>query len=72
MMHCMDESAETLARGIGARVKREGSARGWTLSPAERHVSEAHAVGTRAPARFTHAVYEPGVGRAHGTENPDA
>ena len=205
MMHCMDESAETLARAIGARVKHErrakawtldqlaayagvsrrmvvnvehgsvnpsvgtllrlsdalgvglpalveppaskvskvirsedgavlwtGAAGGrgvlvagteppnvvelwdWTLSPGERHTSEAHAAGTRellqvqqgtitvevdgnahtleagdaltffgdadhsyanpshAPARFTLAVYEPGVGHAHRSEAPDA
>jgi transcriptional regulator with XRE-family HTH domain len=204
MMHYMDEGAETLARAIGARVKQERSARGWTLdqlarsagvsrrmvvnveqgsvnpsvgtllrladalgvglpalveppaskvakvtrhedgevlwtgaaggrgvlvagteppdvvelwdwtlSPGERHTSEAHAAGTRellqvqqgtitvevdghahtletgdaltffgdtdhsysnpshAPARFTLAVYEPGVGHAHRTETPD-
>ena len=31
MMHCMDESAEMLARAIGARVNQERKGRGWTL-----------------------------------------
>ncbi|MBB3666183.1 transcriptional regulator with XRE-family HTH domain [Prauserella sediminis] len=86
----------------------------WTLAPSEHHVSEAHAAGTRellqvqrgtvtvevdghvhvleagdaltffgdaehsysnpshAPARFSLAVYEPGVGHAHRTQAPDA
>lgn len=86
----------------------------WTLSPGERHASEAHAGGTRellqvhqgaitvevdghshtldagdaltffgdadheysnpgnGPARFTLAVYEPGVGHTHRSQAPDA
>lgn len=86
----------------------------WTLSPRERHASEAHVAGTRellqvqqgtitvevdeeaytleagdaltffgdadhsyvnpgqTPARFTLAVYEPGVGHPHTTETPNA
>lgn len=86
----------------------------WTLAPGDRHESEAHAAGTRellqvlqgstsvevggqlhaleagdslaffgdtdhtysnpndAPARFTLAVHEPGVGHPHRTETTDA
>ena len=31
MMHCMDVSAESLARAIGTRVKQQRKDRGWTL-----------------------------------------
>ncbi len=58
MMHCMDEGAETLARAIGARVKQERSARGWTLD----QLAESAGVSRRMVVNVEQGSVNPSVG----------
>lgn len=58
MMHCMDEGAETLARAIGARVKQERSARGWTLD----QLAQGAGVSRRMVVNVEQGSVNPSVG----------
>jgi transcriptional regulator with XRE-family HTH domain len=57
-MHYMDEGAETLARAIGARVKQERSARGWTLD----RLAQSAGVSRRMVVNVEQGSVNPSVG----------
>lgn len=58
MMHCMDVSAETLARVIGARVRQERKARVWTLDT----LAETAGVSRRMLVNVEQGKVNPSVG----------
>lgn len=58
MLHFMDENAETLARAIGARVKQERNARGWTLD----QLAETAGVSRRMLVNVEQGSVNPSVG----------
>lgn len=58
MMHCMDESAEMLARAIGARVNQERKGRGWTLD----QLAAFAGVSRRMLVNVEHGSVNPSVG----------
>ncbi|MCP2236016.1 helix-turn-helix protein [Prauserella halophila] len=57
MMHFMDDDAATLARAIGARVKRERRAREWTLDQLAAHAG----VSRRMVVNVEHGTANPSV-----------
>nr|WP_175558388.1 helix-turn-helix transcriptional regulator [Tessaracoccus bendigoensis] len=57
-MHCMDVDAATLARAIGARVKQERSARGWTLD----QLAQSAGVSRRMVVNVEQGSVNPSVG----------
>lgn len=58
MMHCMDVSAESLARAIGARVKQQRKDRGWTLD----QLAEFAGVSRRMLVNVEQGAVNPSVG----------
>lgn len=58
MMHCMDMSAESLARAIGARVKQQRKDRGWTLD----QLAEFAGVSRRMLVNVEKGAVNPSVG----------
>lgn len=58
MLHCMDVSAESLARVIGARVKQQRKDRGWTLD----QLAEFAGVSRRMLVNVEQGAVNPSVG----------
>lgn len=58
MLHSMDETTADLAAAIGARVRRERQARGWTLDA----LADAAGVSRRMVVNVEHGVANPSVG----------
>jgi transcriptional regulator with XRE-family HTH domain len=57
-MHCMDQDAAKLATAIGARVKQERQARGWTLD----QLAGAASVSRRMVVNVEQGTVNPSVG----------
>lgn len=57
-MHCMDVSAESLARAIGTRVKQQRKDRGWTLD----QLAEFAGVSRRMLVNVEQGAVNPSVG----------
>ncbi len=58
MLHCMEASAESLARAIGARVKLQRKDRGWTLD----QLAEFAGVSRRMLVNVEQGAVNPSVG----------